>query len=321
MAADFKLVAGDLLPLFEDQLKYSNGAVAEPESVAFVMRSLTAQEKVTLAGESKVVSKTKGEVSFTPGAGDSTSPGNYMANWVAKVAGKQMTFPTTGYLWVEIQPNLESKGGQQLVGLPEVKDYLNIQESDHTHDTKLVAHIEAVAPLIEEITGPIMIRVYEEWHDGGHATIALRHPPNVGFGTSPVLFLMACSEYRGPIEYIQSGGATPTQGSVYSVMADARMGTITRRTSGGGTVEFWRDPLHGKQTVHVVYAAGQEKVPTNVRMAVLETIRVSYETTMLVGRGFQTVADQQEAAATLPYYLPRRALELLAPTRRAPAIA
>jgi hypothetical protein len=320
MPADYVIKAGDALPIFEDALTYSNGKAAEPEAVSFVMRALTATEQVALKGEAKVVTKAEGKVSFSPNTADTATPGDYMANWLATIGGKAMTFPTTGYLWVEVQESLAASSAAQLIGLPEVKDYLNIEAHDHVHDQKLIAHIEGIKPLIEQITGPIVMDVYDEWYEGGHATISLRHKPSYGFGTEPILNLMACSEYRGPIEYTLSIVPTPTQGSVYSTMEHGELGLIVRRTAGGGTYPFWRDPSHPQQSVHVVYAAGQERVPPNVKLACLEAIRVNYRTTQGTGRGRDTIADELETGPPLGFFLPRRALELLSPAKRPPVI-
>ncbi len=210
---------------------------------------------------------------------------------------------------------------EELVTLTELKEYLNVPTTDTSHDTRLKRQIKAVKAVIENIIGPITIAVHDEWYEGGHTTIALRHPPSYGYGASPVLTIMAVSEYRGPIEYVLSGVPTPTQGSVYSEMVHAELGMIVRRTAGGGTYEFWRDPHHPQQSVHVVYAAGQETVPEAVQLAALETIRVAYENTMMVGRGFQTVADQQEPSMPLGFAIPRHAMEYLEPLRRSPAFA
>lgn len=319
MSADWTLVQGDLIPILEDTLTFSNGTVAEPESVQFVMRAITSNEPVTLAGTSTVVSKVAGKVSYAPGVGDSAIPGNYLGQWIAKVNKKPMTFPTTGFLWCSIPENLSTKGGATLVGLPELLDHLKIPPQDRIHDNTLLEYIEAVRPLIENLTGPILPTVYDEWYEGGHATISLRHKPSYGYGTTPIFNIMAVSEYRGPIEYNLSLVGTPTQGSVYSTMENDELGIIVRRTSGGGSTPFWRDPNHPQQSIHVIYQAGQEVVPSNVRRAALETIRWWYDTTMAVGKGALTGADYEPAKpmVALPYHVEA----MLAPTRRHPAFA
>ncbi len=58
-----------------------------------------------------------------------------------------------------------------------------------------------------------------------------------------------------------------------------------------------------------------------MQWAALETIKVAYENSMMVGRGFQTVADQQEPSMPLGFAIPRHAMEYLEPLRRPPAFA
>lgn len=314
----FTIKAGETLPIFEDTLTFSSGKIAEPETIKFVMRSPTSAEALALPGVAAITNKAKGEVYFEASA--TVKPGNYLANWVAEIEGEPMTFPTTGYLWVEVEPSLSTKSAAQLVGLPEVKDHLQIEERDHTHDAALLRFIKGAQPLIENLTGPLIPTTYDEWHEGGHATLNLRHQPSYGYGTTPILNVLAVSEYRGPIEYNLSLVGTPTQGSVYSTMPHPELGVIVRRTSGGGTYNFWRDVNHVAQSIHLIYQAGQETVPENVNMAILETVRWWYETTQQVGRGRQTSADLETQGRPL-VALPYHAEALLAPTRRPPAFA
>lgn len=317
MQSDYQIVSGQTAPIFEDQLTFSNGKAAEPEAVTFVMRSPTANEPLKLHGTSTVVSKGEGKVSFTPSALDTAKAGSYLACWEAQISGVTMTFPTEGYLWVQIQESIGTSGGATLVGLPEVKSYLNIQANDRTRDDRLNGYIAAVRPVIENITGPILPTVYREYYDGGNYFISLRRRPSTTFGTNPVFVLMACSEYRGPIEYPLSIIQNPSEGTIYSCMFHGRQGIVERRTSGGGVMAFPKM----SSAVHVVYEAGQEAVPPNVQEAALEIIRVSYQSTQAVGSGRQTVADVEEF--TNPYgglFIPRRARELLQPNRRGPSI-
>jgi len=322
MPADWIINQGDTAPLFYDELTYDNGAKIDltGATVTFVMRALTSNRPLSLTGKVTVITPAEGKVAYEPSAADSAVVGNYMTQWAIVFAGgEKMTVPTEGYSWVQVQENLSTEGGAQIVGLPEVKDYCNIREGDHTHDTFLVEAIGAVAPLIENLTGPILAKTYDEYYEGGHSTISLRHKPSFGYGTDPVLILMAVSEYRGPIEYELSIVPTPTQGSVYSVMANPELGTIVRRVSGGGTCPFWEDPEHPQQSVHVVYYAGQATVPPNVKQATLETIRWWHDTTQMTGKGSLAQADEEviRPMVALPYHCEA----MLAPTRRHPSLA
>lgn len=318
--ADFIWKQGDVLPIITDSLTYSNeeSVNLEGAQVKFVMRALTAAEQVKLTGEAKITTAKEGKVSFTPSVSDTSTVGNYMANWVVTFAGgEQMTFPTAGYLWVEIEENLTHKGGQLLVSLPDVKDYLTIPANDRIHDQKLIRYIEAVGPIIENIVGPIRLIQREEWHNGGNYFIQLRRRPSTAFGTSPVIHLIACSEFRGPIEYPLSIIQDPAHGSIYSCFLEPLQGVVTRRTSGGGVMAF--PPM--AESVHVVYQAGQETVPANIYEATLELIRVNWSTTMAVGRGSMSLADENDTGPPLGYFVPRRVRELLAPMKKHPSIA
>jgi hypothetical protein len=318
MSADWVLKQGDVAPILTDTLTYSNGQPVNltGATLTFIMRALSSSTPIALTGIAAITVPLTGKVSYTPTVGDTANAGMYMANWhVIFPSGESMTWPTEGYMSVLIEENLTTAGGAQIVGLPEVKDALGLPANDRVHDATLIGLIEDVAPLIEEHTGPIRVQRYEERFDGGNNIISLTHTPNYGFGTTPILTLLGVSEYRGPAEYPLQIVASPVYGSIYSCELDPRMGTITRRTAGGSTVAF----MPGRNSIHAVYEAGQEVVPRNVQRAARETVRWWYRTTMAVGRGRETQADdeQQQPLVSLPYHC----LAMLSPTKRYPSFA
>lgn len=318
MAADVVIKAGDTVPYLNETLEYSDQSPVDlnGKTVALTMRSLTSTDPVTLTGTMTVVDESNGIVSYQFSSQDTSVPGNYLANIVVTAGSDTMTFPTDGYLWVEVQPNVTSEL-RQLVGLPDVKDYLNVTSSDHAIDARLLRLIETVRPVVESITGPIIPQQFDEWHDGGQTYVKLRRCPSTGYGTSPTLTLLAVSEYNGPIEWPLSIVASPDRGQLYSVMLDLALGRVVRRTAGGGEMGF---PI-GSQAVHVVYESGQSEIPANVYEGTLELLRVNYQQTMSVGRGSRTRADESDTGAPLGFFVPRRVRELLAPNRRFPSIA
>jgi hypothetical protein len=85
----------------------------------------------------------------------------------------------------------------QLVELVDVKDYVGIPQTDTSRDEKLDRYISAVTALIEQVTGPILPRVFDEWHDGGGTYLILRRRPSNGYGTTPIVRLLGCEEFRG----------------------------------------------------------------------------------------------------------------------------
>lgn len=320
MAADITWKQGDTRPLFTYPLTNADGTAVNltGATVKLVMRDHQQDDPIKLTGVVTVTGAATGGVQYAPTAADTATPGLYMGNWVVTFAdGSTQTFPTSGYLWVEIEQNLTQAGGATLVSLPDLKEYLNIDHSDRSRDSKLLRYVEAVTPVIESMAGPIVPRVYEEWHDGGQYFVRVRRRPSTAYGTSPILDLVACSEFRGPIEFALKVVADPGHGDTYSCMLDARTGEVTRRTAGGGVIAF--PPM--AKSVHVVYRAGQAKVPANVNEATLELIRVNYQTTQQVGRGRFTVADEQDTGPALGFFVPRRVRELLQPNRRHPSLA
>lgn len=316
---EFVAKQGDTGPAWKDVLSYSNGALANLSgcTVRFIVRNLSATTPVKLTGVVEVPSPLAGGVLYRPSAKDTSLAGEYMANWIVTYpTGEQMTFPTEGYREIRIEASLLGES-QQIVSLGEVKKYLYLPDNDRIHDAQLISHIEAVGPLLEEYTGPLIPRQYDELYDGGNNIIELQHAPVYGYGSSPILELIGVSEFRGPIEYPLAIVRNPVYGSIYSVELNPRDGTITRRTAGGGTIQF----MPGRNSVHAVYMAGQEKIPPNVKMAALEAIRVNFRTTQAVGRGRETVADGEESGPSLGFFLPHRCKDLLQPMRRHPSLA
>jgi hypothetical protein len=319
--ADWVIKEGDTEPILYDELSYSNGEPVNLQgaTVTLIMRSQTSSSPLKLTGTTTIVGAEEGKITYTPVPADTLGrAGSYQASWVvAFPEGNRMTFPTEGYLWISVEPALTTTGARHLVGLPEVLDRLYVPATDRVHDSKLTEWITALAPLIENLTGPIIPKTYDEWYGGGHATISLRHKPSFGYGTEPVLNLMAASEYRGPIEYNLAIVANPAQGSIYSCQLNAELGIVVRRTAGGGVMPFWRDPEHGDQSVHIVYEAGQSNVPGNVKMAAIETLKWWWDATQPIGKGAMTLGDQGRPMVALPYHVEA----MLAPTRRYPALA
>lgn len=320
MPADYTIKSGDSLPIFTDTLTYVDGTIPPLSSatLAFAMRSLTSLAPVTLTGSATITNPSTGSVQYVPTAADTAVPGNYMASWVVTFPGGEgtMTWPTDGYLWVEVQPSV-SVEPRQIVSLEDAKQYMRIDSHDRAEDYQILTVIEGMLPQIEAEVGPIVPTIYDEWYEGGKETITLAHRPSFGYGTSPIMQLIAASEYRGPIEYPLSLIPSPLYGQIYSVMLNPRLGSITRRTAGGAVMPF----MPGLEAIHVVYQAGQSTVPANVRQAALEIVRVNYRTTAPAGRGRMTEADSESAQGKMPFTIPGQAWKMLAPTKKAPAIA
>ena len=312
-AADFYIKQGDTLPVLADTLTYSNGTAVSlaGASVNFVMRALSANTTTTNAA-AVVTNSATGQVSYTFTAVDSATAGSYMANWfVTFPGGATMTFPTDGYIEINVEENLTTPGGAQIMSLGEAKDYLNIPTADRTRDAKLLRFLVQLTPVIENITGPILQRVIQnEPYDGQGPWLSLRN--------RPVIAVNNVTEYRGPIPYYLTQVPSPDLGTIYSYMFEPP-GRIVRRTVGGGMTDFPR----GVDSVWVSYVAGFATVPANVTGAVEELLRVHFQATQQgpprAGGGGGEMLEP--TTPIIGFFLPGYVREMLQPNRRHPAIA
>ena len=316
---DFQWKQGDSAPAFVQTLTFADGSLVplQGATVTFGMRSLTSSSALTLTGQASALNTT-GTVTYVPSTADTSSPsGDYAAEfYVVFPDTTRMTFPTDGFLWGRIEPSVAT-APTLIVSLPEVKDHLGIKSTNRTLDAKLMGICQAIVPLIEEVVGPVAPRNFEEWHDGGCDLIELYSRPSSAFGMSPVMTLVAASEFRGPVEYPLSIVQNPAFGSIYSVFLDAQMGTLTRRSTGGSTIPFFP----GRNAVHVIYQAGQAVVPFNVAFAAKEAIRVAYEWTQPTGTGSRTIADGMVITPNLQSQLTPLIRAIVGVSRRAPGWA
>jgi hypothetical protein len=211
------------IPRFEGALAYSNGDPADltGAQVVFVIRNRAVGAPLILSGSGTDTTPPSGTVSYKPSESDTATAEDFTACWiVAFPNGTTMTFPSVGYIDVTIEPALPSLPSlpQMLVDLETVKSYpgVNIAANDHRLDDRLIGFIEAPRPLIEQITGPIIPTVFDEKYASGINIISLSHRAAVGYGTTPILNVMAVSEYVGPTEYPLANVADAALGSIYS---------------------------------------------------------------------------------------------------------
>jgi hypothetical protein len=316
-AFDFVIRQGDTLPVLTATMVDANGNAINLTggSVIFVMRSLLSATPAITA-TATVVTPATGAVSFTFSATQTATAGRYLGCFVATLSsGSVQTFPADGYLELSIEENLSTPGGAQIVSLAEVKQHLSIPAANKASDARLVEIIHGVTPVVEKICGPVLQRTIDEWHDGGQCWVVPRH--------RPVLNLLACSEYVGPIEWNLAIIQDPAHGTPYSCMFDTATGRIVRHTTGGGTQPF----TAGSQTVHVSYVAGLATVPSNIAEGTKELIRVNFVQTerRRPGVGSSTALepadDETPQREILGFFVPGRVRELLQPSRRRPGLA
>ena len=147
-----------------------------------------------------------------------------------------------------------------LVTLDDVADHLNL--TDLTNAGELAGFIDAATAFVEFQTGPIIPREVTEVHNGGGVRIILDNPP--------VLSVTSVTEYVGPTGYALTQTELGTTAGSYSFsLDDPQRGIITRRYNGGLAGPF----MGGISNIKIVYTAGRDAVPADIRMAVLEDLR------------------------------------------------
>ena len=314
-AYDFVIRQGDTAPTLTYTCTDISGNALNltGATVQFVMRTITSSTP-SIQASATIVSATAGTVSFTFTAAQTATAGQFMGTFVVTYSGGGIqTAPADGYLSINIEDNLTTTGGSQIISLAEAKDYLNIPASNKTDDAKLVRMIKGIGPVIEFIVGPVIEKQVDEWHDGGTDTIILRQ--------RPVVNVLAVSEYVGPIEWDLAIVQDPAHGQIYSCQVELATGRIVRRTTGGGTVNF----TPGRETVHVVYLAGRTSIDENITFGTLELLRINFSQTQRrrpqVGGDPGFAVDAQEPGQQIMgFFVPNRVRELLLPSKRRPGM-
>ena len=319
--ADLFIRQADVLPTLSNTITDQSGNPVNltGASVSLVLRTLMSSEPITLAGSATVTNAAAGQVQYAWNTADTATAGLYNAEWHCSggSVGGTYTYPNDGYITISVEQSLNLPGGQLLVSLADAKDVLNIASSDRTHDAKIIRFINAIQVIIENMVGPVIPTVREEWADGGQYAIRVRRRPSSALGTSPLLNLMACSEYRGPIEYSLSIIQSPDFGSVYSCMMDT-YGTITRRSAGGGIIAFPSMP----RSVHYWYETGQQTVPWNIYEGTLELLREHYQQTQQMSRGRSAsyLDEDTPTQGVVGYLVSGKVRQWLAPVRKHPTV-
>lgn len=183
--------------------------------------------------------------------------------------------------------------------LDEAKAHLNIPPSDTTQDAEVSQQLAAATQVVEELVGPVNpTSVTGEQHDTRHHTVTLR--------VQPVLAVTRVVEWiPTPQELVAEDPSGVSTGLAYRL--DATVGTVTRVVGG------WPIPFLGR--VVVDYTAGRSVVPENLRLAVLELLRLNWgpQRGGMWGRPV-TAANPEDYSTSLEiygFYVPRRVLDLL----------
>lgn len=175
-----------------------------------------------------------------------------------------------------------------IVTVAEVKTHLNISASDTSQDTELAAFIEAVTPVVEHITGPVVARAVVEKHDGGCDAIVLRQPPVVSVtSVTEDGVTVAASDYT-----LSDGG-------------------VLYRLAG-----VWQSYRRGG--VQVTYQAGRSAVPASIALAAKELVRINWRPQQGGNYSpFDGGASDEVGQVRLGFFVPNRVAEMLNPHQQA----
>lgn len=200
-----------------------------------------------------------------------------------------------------------------LVTIDDVATHLAWSDSTKTtYATPMGRFISAATTVVEQISGPVVQRSFDEWYSGGGRSIQLDNFPVIGSLTTVV-------ESYGA-NAIWTLTEQPLDGSngfdAYGYTIDRPSGQLVRRFSGVAS------PFApGVRNVHVVYTAGMcadtAHVPPNIAEAALELIRINWEPVQQGNAPAygQSNDDGLDTRDPMHYgwFIPPRVLEVLTP--------
>jgi len=183
-----------------------------------------------------------------------------------------------------------------IVGLAEMKEYLNISATDTTVDEELRSFIDAGSDLAESYVGQVLGRrtFTNELYDGGTEFIRIRNPKA----------LSITSVYENDALVSSSNYVLDYTGQrLYRIGS----GTLYATNSYG----YW---TAGMNNVKITYVAGYVNPPMAAKQGVLVIVKHLWETQRGAMNVMGRVLGGDELYSTPTYSLPRRAMELLDPT-------
>jgi hypothetical protein len=229
-----------------------------------------------------------------------TSPGVHRVHWVA--TGSNASAYSDMF---NVDPQLSGA----VVSAAEVRAEIN--ETSTADDSELVGFIATATAVVEEMVGSILPTQVTETHNGGGRFIVLHH--------APIVSVDSVVEYAGVSAVPLT--AQPLAGSVfdgYGYTVDLQAGVLRRQSSG------WSWPFAaGNDNVMVTYTYGRQVVPSYIRQAVLELIRVNWRPQRSAGPSLLNPAGSDApdtAASSQAFYVPEVVRQMLAPAMRAPRV-
>lgn len=180
---------------------------------------------------------------------------------------------------------------------------------------KVQTYIDACTVVVEDVVGPVIPVQITEIHSGGDTSIWLRR--------RPVLSVVSITELIGMTAYTLTeqpvGQAVDNFG--YSI-DDAVNGKIVRRSAASTPFPFYGNTGN----ITVVYMAGRDTVPANIKFGLLELLRLAWQYGQQGNRppfGALSAAGAAEESSVTPtgFLVPNRVKEFLQPSLDLPVFA
>ena len=104
---DFEIKENDRSPSYQDTLTSGGGAVdLTGASVKFLMRDREETEDIKVDASATIVDADTGVVRYDWAAGDTDTPGVYIAEWEVTLLGKKSSYPGDRYLLIRVLPEI-----------------------------------------------------------------------------------------------------------------------------------------------------------------------------------------------------------------------
>lgn len=241
-----------------------------------------------------------------------------------KVASAQIPATLTGTYLIVWSVSGTVVGAQQdqfsckpavadLISLPDLKEELNIRQTDASKDGQLRRWLSAVNTVVENVTGPIRPYPQTDYFDGGTDYVVLM--------ARWVSAISGVTENLGGTDYPLTEQPLGATTSSYGYSWDRDTNTIVRRGGSGVPQLFPR----GTRNVAVSYTGGLRVIPEDIQLGAVEIIRHWYarsrqDRTTTYGGSYGGGQGSDDGMMVGNYMVPNAAMELLSPWARPPGI-
>lgn len=178
-----------------------------------------------------------------------------------------------------------------LITLAEARASLGFATTNTAYDSDIESYIEAATPVIENITGPVLVKQLVFAFDGGRESVVL------------------------PVPFSSVVSVTENGAAVTDYVADADKGIITAGTT---TAPDIFEP--GIDNIVVTVSVGSATIPPNVKLAARELVRFWWQQ----GRQANIPAFGEapdSGSVPMGFAVPKRVYELLEPNKRVAGFA